>query len=137
MKFALALATVSLAPLALAGDGDYYLSSPATGTIWRGNQKGGGGEAFASGVLIPHYGHFAPDGTFYVPDRGWPALLKISPTGVVSALSAGGVFDKPVTCIPSLDGQALGGVAGERVGVTDVAGLEVAAVELHSGAAVG
>lgn len=107
MKFALALATVSLAPLALAGDGDYYLSSPATGTIWRGNQKGGGGEAFASGVLIPHYGHFAPDGTFYVPDRGWPALLKISPTGVVSALSAGGVFDKPVTCIPSLDGQAL------------------------------
>jgi DNA-binding beta-propeller fold protein YncE len=103
----LTLGMASLTSVALAGDGDYYLSSPLTGTIWRGDKETGTGEAFATGVLIPHYGHFTPDGTFYVPDRGWPALLKISPTGVVSALSAGGVFDKPVTCIPSLDGQAL------------------------------
>ena len=37
----------------------------------------------------------------------------------------------------ALDGEALGGVAGERVGVADVAGLEVAAAELDGGAAVG
>lgn len=107
MKNVLALGMVFVAPAAFAGEGDYYLSSPTTGTIWRADQKGGGGSMFADGVLIPHYGHFAPDGTFYVPDRGWPALLRISPTGVITALSAGGLFDKPVTCIPSLDGQAL------------------------------
>lgn len=107
MKTLLALGMATLAPVVLAGDGDYYLSSPATGTIWRGNQHGGGGEAFVTGVKIPHYGHFLPDGTLYMPDRGWPALLKISPEGVTTALSAGGLFEKPVTCIPSLDGQAL------------------------------
>ena len=37
----------------------------------------------------------------------------------------------------ALDGEALGGVAGERVGVADVARLEVAAAELDGRAAVG
>ena len=37
----------------------------------------------------------------------------------------------------ALDGEALGGVAGERVGVADVAGLEVAAAEFDGRAAVG
>ena len=37
----------------------------------------------------------------------------------------------------ALDGEALGGVPGERVGVADVPGLEVAAAELDGRAAVG
>ena len=37
----------------------------------------------------------------------------------------------------ALDGEALGGVAGERVGVANVARLEVAAAELDGRAAVG
>ena len=37
----------------------------------------------------------------------------------------------------ALDGEALGGVAGEGVGVADVARLEVAAAELDDRAAVG
>jgi hypothetical protein len=48
-----------------------------------------------------------PDGTLYMPDRGWPALLKITPDGTTTALSAGGVFVKPVTCIPNPDGVSL------------------------------
>ena len=37
----------------------------------------------------------------------------------------------------ALDGEALGGVAGERVGVSNVAGREVGAAELDGRAAVG
>jgi hypothetical protein len=52
VKALLAFGMASLASVALAGDGDYYLSSPLTGTIWRGDQETGTGEAFATGVLF-------------------------------------------------------------------------------------
>jgi sugar lactone lactonase YvrE len=101
------LLALALAPFAAAGDQDFYVSAPLGGGIWKGDPKTGTSTPHALGLLIPHYGWFAQDGTFYVPDRGWPALIKIAPNGQVSALSAGGFFVKPVTCIPSLDGNAL------------------------------
>ncbi len=101
------VALASLTSQAVAGGGDYYLSSPAAGAIWKVDKDTLQDGPFASGTLIPHYGTFAKDGTLYMPDRGWPAMLRISPSGTITALSAGGYFVKPVTCIPSLDGKAL------------------------------
>lgn len=97
----------ALLHLAAPGGGDFYLSPPAAGAIWKVDYDTKVGAPFATGTLIPHYGIFATDGTLYMPDRGWPALLRITPNGTIHALAAGGLFDKPVTCIHSLDGEAL------------------------------
>src|SRR5262249_46407110 len=100
---ALAIATGSLA----AQSSDYYVSSPSSGGIFKGDAVTGVGTPFGLGLLIPHYGWFGNDGNFYVPDRGWPALMKITPAGVVSFATAGGMLEKPVTCIPTPDDTAM------------------------------
>ena len=112
-------ATLSLAlvPAALLGPGaapaaaqfaptDLLLSAPGVGAIWQADPLGGTGGQLVDGMLIPHYGWFGPDGNFYVPDRGWVSILRITPAGEVSVLTAGGNFYMPVTCIPTLDGAA-------------------------------
>jgi sugar lactone lactonase YvrE len=96
----------ALSPAQLAPT-DYVVSAPAVGAALKIDAQTGVGTVLASGLSIPHYGWFGPDGNFYVPDRGWVAILKITPTGELSALSSGGMFQMPVTCIPSLDGDAL------------------------------
>lgn len=101
MKLLSLAAALALGSVASAADNDLYLSVPALGSIMRVDATTGLANTHASGVLIPHYGWFLEDGTMIVPDRGWPAVLKISPTGVVSALSAGGMLKKPVTAIPA------------------------------------
>ena len=92
---------------------DYYLSVPAKGSIIRVDNETGVATPFATGVLIPHYGWFFTDpdpnaGKYLImPDRGWPALLKITPDGTVSALTAGGLLKKPVTAIPAPAGDGV------------------------------
>ncbi|MED5330247.1 MAG: SMP-30/gluconolactonase/LRE family protein [Planctomycetota bacterium] len=88
------------------GSSDYYVSAPYAGGIWKGDSQTGETTPFALGLLIPHYGWFGNDGNFYVPDRGWNALMKITPQGQIIPVSAGGHFMKPVTCIPTLDDTA-------------------------------
>jgi len=95
------VAALTLGATAVAADNDVYLSVPAQGSIMRVDLTTGQSSTHATGVLIPHYGWFMENGDMIVPDRGWPAVLKISPTGVVSALSAGGMLKKPVTAIPA------------------------------------
>jgi len=110
---ALALAIVSLGawlptPVAAQlGPKDLLLSAPGVGAIWRVDGTTGVGAAWAQSMEIPHYGWVAPDGNFYVPDRGYLAIMKIAPDGTPTILTSGGHLQMPVTCIPSLDGQAL------------------------------
>ncbi len=85
---------------------DYVVSAPAVGAAIKVDAQTAMGTTLASGLSIPHYGWFGLDGNFYVPDRGWVALLKITPDGTLTALSSGGLFQMPVTCIPSTDGLA-------------------------------
>ncbi len=100
-----ALVCCAFAPAALAGESDLYLSVPATGQIVRVDAATNTATPFATGVLIPHYGIFLEDGSLMMPDRGWPAVLKIDPNGTVHSFSAGGLFQKPVTIIPHKDGN--------------------------------
>jgi sugar lactone lactonase YvrE len=107
----LALSTFALAALAVPlaaqfGQQDFLLSAPAAGAIWRVDAATNAGSAHVSGFAIPHYGWFGTDGNFYVPDRGWKALVQVKPDGTATPISQGGLFNAPVTCIPSLDGQA-------------------------------
>ncbi len=98
-------ASLAFAPAVFAGDSDLYLSVPATGQIVRIDSNTMQPTPWASGVLIPHYGIFLEDGSLVMPDRGWPAVLKIDPNGTVHSFSAGGLFVKPVTIIPHPDGN--------------------------------
>ena len=82
---------------------DLVMSSPSLGAIWKADANGAGGYAWAQGLIIPHYGWFGNDGNFYVPDRGWVAILKITPDGTVTPLTTGGHLVLPVTVIPSPD----------------------------------
>ncbi len=88
------------------GPKDLLLSAPSVGAIWRVDGETGVGAAWAHPMDIPHYGWVAPDGNFYVPDRGFVAIMKIAPDGTRSVLSSGGHLQMPVTCIPSPDGRA-------------------------------
>jgi sugar lactone lactonase YvrE len=100
---------LALAPAALSAQfdaQDYYVSSPAAGGIWRADPDTGIASPAGLGLAIPHYGWFGNDGNFYVPDRGWISIMKITPQGDVSALTTGGHFVKPVTCIPTIDDTA-------------------------------
>jgi len=105
----LALAVTTGAASAQFDENDYYVSVPfvagASG-IYVADSETGVTTPFSLGLLIPHYGWFGHDGNFYVPDRGFPALMKITPDGVATPLSLGGHFQKPVTCIPTMDGSA-------------------------------
>jgi streptogramin lyase len=103
---ALALGLLSASLAAQIGPQDLALSAPPAGAIWKVDADTGVGTVFGPNFIIPHYGWFGTDGNFYVPDRGWVALMKITPDGQVSAVSQGGMFQAPVTCIPSLDNQA-------------------------------
>lgn len=98
------VAALALASTATASDQDFYLSVPALGSVMRVDATTGTATPFASGVLIPHYGWFI-NGDLIMPDRGWPAVLRIKPDGSVSAISAGGLFNKPVTAIPDPGGN--------------------------------
>jgi sugar lactone lactonase YvrE len=98
-----------LAPAALAQQftpSDYYVSAPAAGGIWKADAVTGVATPVGLGLAIPHYGWFGNDGNFYVPDRGWISIMKITPQGNVSALTTGGNLIKPVTCIPTIDDTA-------------------------------
>jgi sugar lactone lactonase YvrE len=112
MQFArLALSSLALAALAVPlaaqfGPQDFALSAPAAGAIWRVDASTNAGAAYVSGFSIPHYGWFGADGNLYVPDRGWVALMQVKPDGTATAISSGGKFLAPVTCIPSVDGAA-------------------------------
>jgi streptogramin lyase len=86
---------------------DLVMSAPAMGAIWKSAADGSGGYAWGQGMIIPHYGWFGNDGNFYVPDRGWVALMKITPSGNTSFLTTGGHLVLPVTIIPSLDDAAM------------------------------
>jgi len=103
---ALAVALVPAALCAQFGPTDYYVSAPGAGGIWKGDATTNVSSPAGLGLLIPHYGWFGNDGNFYVPDRGWTAIMRISPQGDVSVLSAGGHLIMPVTCIPTMDDQA-------------------------------
>jgi streptogramin lyase len=102
------LACLALVMLAapLAAQSDYWVSSPAGGGIYKGDFVTGASSPIGLGLQIPHYGWFGNDGNFYVPDRGWNAIMKITPAGAVSVHAGGGGFIKPVTCIPTTDDTA-------------------------------
>ncbi len=106
MKLARCLVVLALAQVPLLAQSDYFVSSPAGGGIYRGDYVSGASTPYGLGLQIPHYGWFGNDGNFYVPDRGWVAIMKITPAGQVSALTAGGHLIKPVTCIPTTDDTA-------------------------------
>src|SRR5262249_11357045 len=107
----LALSSLVLAALAAPlaaqfGAQDFALSAPAAGAIWKVDASTNAGTSFAGGFAIPRYGWFGADGTLYVPDGGWVALMQVKPDGTATAISSGGQFLEPVTCIPSFDGGA-------------------------------
>jgi hypothetical protein len=105
---ALAALAASASPAAAQlGLQDLLLSAPGAGAIWRVDGTTGIGSAWAAPMGIPHYGWVAPDGTFYVPDRSYEALMKITPDGTPSILTSDGLFVMPVTCLPTPDGTAL------------------------------
>ena len=87
----LAVVLVPTALFAQFDQQDYYVSAPGAGGIWRGDADTGVTSPHALGLLVPHYGWFGNDGNFYMPDRGWPAVMRIEPDGTV---------------IPTLDDQA-------------------------------
>jgi sugar lactone lactonase YvrE len=101
-----ALAATSASPAAQLQPKDLVMSAPSMAAIWKADANGQGGYAWAQGLSIPHYGWFGNDGNFYVPDRGWVAILKITPDGTVSALATGGHLVLPVTVIPTMDDSA-------------------------------
>lgn len=103
---AVALAVLSAVAPAQIGLKNYLVSAPAAGAIVQADDVTGVGTPLATGLAIPHYGWFGTDGNFYVPDRGWIAIMKITPDGTLTPLSLGGLFQMPVTCIPSLDDGA-------------------------------
>lgn len=90
------LACAGLLPAARAGD-DYYISIPEFGAIYKIDGDSGAITPFASGMSIPFYGTFAPDGNLYMPDRGVGVVWKVSPTGVVTPFAAGGWLQSIVT----------------------------------------
>ena len=106
MKKLTVVGILSLAPIAAAQDTDFYLSVPAQGKIMRVDSDTMQATTHADGVLIPHYGWFH-NGDLYMPDRGWPALLRIKPDGTVTAFAAGAPMVKPVTAIAARDGSGL------------------------------
>ncbi|MBM3985060.1 MAG: hypothetical protein FJ296_05125 [Planctomycetes bacterium] len=107
LALSVALAATSASPAAQLQPKDLVMSAPAMGAIWKADASGQGGHAWAQGLSIPHYGWFGNDGNFYVPDRGWVAILKITPDGTVSALTTGGHLVLPVTVIPAPDDLSL------------------------------
>ncbi|MHC5211536.1 MAG: Vgb family protein [Planctomycetota bacterium] len=102
----LAVVLVPTALFAQFDQQDYYVSAPGAGGIWRGDADTGVTSPHALGLLVPHYGWFGNDGNFYMPDRGWPAVMRIEPDGTVTPIVAGAPLVKPVTVIPTLDDQA-------------------------------
>jgi sugar lactone lactonase YvrE len=102
----LAVALVPTALFAQFGAKDYYVSAPYAGGIWKGDAVTGDTTPFSLGLNIPHYGWFGNDGNFYVPDRGWTAVMKITPNGDVFVHTAGGPLIRPVTVIPTLADDA-------------------------------
>jgi sugar lactone lactonase YvrE len=96
MRLLIALACAALPPAARAGD-DYYISVPAFGAVYRIDGDSGAIAPFASGMSVPFYGTFAPDGNLYMPDRGVGVVWKITPAGVVTPFAAGGWLSSMVT----------------------------------------
>ncbi len=92
------------APAAASPDDDYYISVPAFGQIWRLDAQTGDLSPFASGLGIPFYGTWAPDGFLYVPDRALGAVFRISDAGQVTPFSAGGLLESVVTVVVAPDG---------------------------------
>ncbi|HZM01060.1 MAG TPA: hypothetical protein VFD43_12500, partial [Planctomycetota bacterium] len=90
------LACAAAAPAAAAAD-DYFISVPAFGAVYRIDGASGAITPFASGMNIPFYGTFAPDGNLYMPDRGVGVVWTIGPTGVVTPFAAGGWLSSMVT----------------------------------------
>jgi sugar lactone lactonase YvrE len=104
---ALACGALSAPLSAQVGAKDLLLSAPGAGAIWHVDAATDLGSPLATPMSIPHYGWVAPDGNFYVPDRGYEAIMKITPGGELSVLTSGGLLQMPVTCVPSPDGKAL------------------------------
>src|SRR5690606_29246872 len=106
------LGMLACAPAAFADD-DYYLSVPAQGAIMRVDGTTGQASVFAPGLKIPHYGIWLNNANtgfqdvLYEPDRFWPAVFRIDANGNSTPLSAGGLFEKPVTIIEDPGGQGL------------------------------
>ncbi|MFG0319757.1 MAG: hypothetical protein ACF8XB_20975 [Planctomycetota bacterium JB042] len=113
MKNLTLIGWLACAPAALAGDNDYYLSVPAQGAIMRVDGSTGQSSVFSPGLKIPHYGVWLNNADtghqdlLFEPDRYWPAIFQIDADGNSTALSAGGLFDKPVTIIEEPNGQGL------------------------------
>ena len=106
VRLSLLLAALAAPLAAQFAPQDMILSAPAAGAMWRVDASNNAGSALATGFAIPHYGWFGADGNLYVPDRGHIALMQVKPDGTYTPISSGGQFIAPVTCIPSLDGQA-------------------------------
>lgn len=105
MKNLAMLGILVMASAASAGNNDYYLSVPGQG-IMRVDGDSGVSSLFTPGLQIPHYGVWLND-KLYVPDRFWPAVFVIDANGVATTLSAGGLFDKPVTIIEDPSGEGI------------------------------
>jgi len=104
----LAFALTSTAATAQFDPDDYFVSVPFTTApgVYRVDADTGVATPFAVPLGIPHYGWFGNDGNLYVPDRGIPGLVKVESDGTATAITTGGFFDKPVTCIPTPDDTA-------------------------------
>jgi streptogramin lyase len=96
MLLAAVLAAAAASPAVRASD-DYFISIPAFGAVYRIDGTSGAITSFATGMSIPFYGTFAPDGNLYMPDRGIGVIWKIDPTGDVSPFAAGGWLSSIVT----------------------------------------
>ena len=93
---AAALALAAAAPAVRAAD-DYFISIPAFGAVYKIDGVSGAITQFATGMSIPFYGTFAPDGNLYMPDRGVGVVWKIDPAGQVTPFAAGGWLTSMVT----------------------------------------
>jgi hypothetical protein len=101
----LIVALIALLPLARAGEEDYYISVPATGSIYLLDAQTGVMTPWASGFGIPFYGVWADDGFLYMPDRALGAVFKIDVAGNVVPFAAGGFLGSPVTVVQAPDGS--------------------------------
>jgi streptogramin lyase len=94
-------------PAARAQDDDYYISVPSFGAIMRVDALTGNATSFVAGMGVPFYGVWADDGNLYMPDRSLGVVFRVSPTGVASALTAGGFLQSPITAVLAPEGALI------------------------------
>ncbi|MGQ0553098.1 MAG: Vgb family protein [Planctomycetota bacterium] len=95
------------AQAAQPADDDFYISLPQLGAIHRLDPTTLTMTPFVSGMSVPFYGVWTEDDVLYVPDRGLGIVFRVSATGALSVLTAGGFLQSPVTLLQAPDGDLI------------------------------